>query len=304
MYDEKQKQKFISLQIDNVTTSKYFYSSLFNRSEEYERAFERDLSLFSLRQVELMYRSLRFTSLNVIKVTNSVYKTYTDWCEKNGKAVNNIYSSLSERDLVGYLDVDGVRNQFVTREMIYKWCDLLPNPSDKFLLLGLFEGICGKEYCEFVHLRTRDVYSDTLELNLYNRGRIKVSPRLIQYAVESAETTRYYSISGKQKKIGQYKESDLVIKEYASVQPTTDDYWSGRRIYKKYLRVAHFLFGSSEPTSKNISDSGIIEMIRRRSMELGISNKDYIIHHSDEIARQYGRSIQGATFLRKYSIIG
>ena len=304
MYNETQKQSFIDDQKNSVVTSKYFYSSLFNRSAEYEEGFEKDLSLFTSKQIELMYNALRLTSLNAIKVTNSVYKTYTDWCIANGTATYNSFATFNEDNLVNYLDVAGVKNQIVTKGMIYRWCEMLPNPSDRFLLLGLFEGVCGKEYCEFVHLTINDVFEDTLELNLYNRGRIKVSPRLIQFAIDSAETIKYYSISKGQKKVGQFKESDLIIKEYASVQDSTDDYWAGRRVYKKFLRITNYLFGANELSTKNVSDSGIYDMMKRRSEELGITDRDYLIYYGDEITKQYGRSIQAATFLRKYKTIG
>ena len=300
MYNEDQKQMFIDEQMKRRSVGDFYFIGIFKRAQKYEEGFGSDLCKFTKSQIELMYNTSSYTSLGSLKVANSVYNIYTKWCFDRGLCDSNQFDAFNEDNLVNYLDNSEIQGQIATREMILRWCEELPNPSDKFLLLGIFEGISGKDYCEFANLTIDDLYSNTNEINVVNRGRIKVSPRLIQYGLESADTTRYYSISRKQKKIGQFKESDLIIKEYASVQAGTDEFWTGRRIYKKCLRIIHFLFGDTHMTAKNISDSGIIDMIRRRSNELCITTKTYMANYNDEIVRQYGRVINANMFIRKY----
>lgn len=288
------KRQFIDEQLASGSFNPYSVNAIFKRVEEYEEVYGKDLSDFTPEQIKMMYKAYGYTVFESLKVANSWYKKYTDWC---GKADNNAFATFREPELAKLVNND---EAIVSEKKIIQWCRELPNPSDRFLLLGLFEGIKGENFADFVNLTVYDLYPQEGKIYIQGRGKLPFSGRLIGYGLESADTLEYASITGKMKKKGKFIESDLVIKEYAAGQETAQDFFKGRRIYRKLLRILGFVYGGTQLTATSISDSGIIAMINKRKGILCVTSQDYLNRYIDEVELQYGRNISPSTFYRKY----
>lgn len=294
MDDKYDKQQFIEEQLASGSFNPYSVRAIFRRVDEYEEVYGKDLCDFTPEQIKMMYKAYGYSVLESLKVANSWYKKYADWC---GRGDDNPFATLKESDLAALIDNE---NTIVSEKKILQWCSELPNPSDRFLLLGLFEGIKGENFRDFVNLTVYDLYPQEGKIFIHGRGKLPFSGRLIGYGLESADTLEYSSISRQMKKKGRFKESDLIIKEYASAQKDTSEFFQGRRIYKKLLRILKFVYGGTQLSATTISDSGIINMINKRKEILCVTTHDYLNRYLKEIELQYGRVILPSTFYRKY----
>ena len=77
----------------------------------------------------------------------------------------------------------------VDKKTLYSWVDQLLNPSDAFIMLALFEGIKGKDFCEIVKLKMSDFNEN--EVTLCTGRKVIVSNKLLALAEESNSTDYY-----------------------------------------------------------------------------------------------------------------
>lgn len=68
---------------------------------------------------------------------------------------SNVTVSMKDFNTEKVLEQDNDR--YYTKEEIQDLCDILINPQDKFIIYGLFCGICGKAYSDLLELKISDV---------------------------------------------------------------------------------------------------------------------------------------------------
>ena len=301
MYNQELKERYRKEKESYTTVSSHYFSSLFRRTEPFEEQLEKDASNFTTYEIINMYKTLAIMSLDTIITMNSNLSMYTQWCiqENLVNDFQNHYLEISRDMMASFVNKFAMDKKVVSRKQILDWCQQLPNPSDSFCLLGLFEGIRGGGYLELALAKLEDFHDDIFVA--YNGREIKVSPILIEYARLSNETLDYQSISHNMSKEVVLIDNGRIIKDYPNVRRFESLPVLRRRTQSRLARIFDYMGILEYMNGNDIRMSGVIEMINSRCKELGISGKDYIYGIGiEEIKKQYDLNIVPSTFMDKF----
>ena len=154
------KQKYLELK---KATNSDVITRAFKKFAAYEDKYKKDLSMFTIKEILDTYIALKIDSFDLLSNMNSQLNAYTEWCLSYGKyhypalkglKINN-YSSIHSNELhalIGTKEADKI----ITREELLDMARKLPNPSDAFILLCLFEGLRGRDYSEIREIKWED----------------------------------------------------------------------------------------------------------------------------------------------------
>ena len=191
MYNKEIKARFI----ESLTVlTKTRYVTVFNKTEKYEKKLDKDCMIWDLEEVKAFFKSLKYTSVRQIKEVSLVLEAYVNWASTERLCENvNPYAMLEFEDIAKLLvnDPDVV----ITKDELYAAVDAIRNYGDKFIVLGLFEGICGERYCELSMANYEDISNG--EMKLYSGRVIPVSQKLAKISRIASETYEYTTIGGK-----------------------------------------------------------------------------------------------------------
>lgn len=304
MFNKEIKERYISEKDQSAILPKEYLKCHFNKLEKYEEESNKDVCCFTVREIREYYKTLNTSSLEYIATLNSQLSQYTQWCLQNNLVVDN-QNHFLEFDLNAMkecLNIVKLNKKIVTREEVLRWCEQLPNPKDQFIILGLFEGLKGKDFCDFTKLKPSDVNGNTL--SLHNNREIEVSDKLISYIHDSIEETKYYPCI-----VGTYNLNRIidlvdfgyVIKYYPNMQEDATDFQKGRVIYNGIRRSLQYIGVFETMTANGLSESGKIHMIKERSEQLGVIPKDYVYsNYIQEVEEQFNCRIVRSSFMLKY----
>ena len=301
MYNQELKERYRKEKESYTTVSAYYFSSLFKRTEPFEEQLDKDASNFTTYEIINMYKTLAIMSLDTIATMNSNLSMYTQWCiqENLVNDYQNHYLEITRDMMASFVNKLAMDKKVVSREQVLDWCQQLPNPSDSFCLLGLFEGIRGGGYLELALAKMEDFHDNIFIA--YNGREIKVSFTLIEYAKQSNETIEYQSISRNMEKEVNLIENGRIIKDYPNVRRTESLPVLRRRTQSRLARIFNYMGILEYMNGNDIRMSGIIEMVNSRCEELNISGKDYIYGVGiEEIKRQYNYKVIPSMFMDKF----
>lgn len=204
MYNEEQKQAFLDGLINNHGDL-YIkeYISVFKKTEPYEVKNGCDICNFSTEQLVDMYKkfNLKYRTkivyhgklVQYVKCsslsTDAFDKAYEILLQENNEQnENNENRSKSSQNSITYKE-------------IMDFIETLDNPSDKFIIYGLFCGICGKDYIELSYSSMEDSDKETKMIwlagydeygDIILKGRkFFADDKLFQIATESCESKKY-----------------------------------------------------------------------------------------------------------------
>lgn len=301
MYNQELKERYRKEKESYTTVSTYYFSSLFKRTEPFEESLNKDISNFTTYEIINMYKTLAIMSLDTIATMNSNLSMYTQWCIQEN-LVNDYQNHFLEIDrdmMVSFVNKLAMDKKIVSRKQIIEWCQQLPNPSDSFCLLGLFEGIRGGGYLELALAKIEDFHDNTFIA--YNGREIKVSSTLIEYAEQSNETLDYQSISKSMVKEVTLSENGRIIKDYPNVRRSESLPVLRRRTQSRLARIFNYIGILEYMNGNDIRMSGIVEMSNNRSKELRVSGKEYIYGIGiEEIKKQYDFKVVPSMFMDKF----
>ncbi len=301
MYNQKLKERYRKEKESYTTVSAYYFSSLFKRTEPFEEELDKDASNFTTYEIINMYKTLAIMSLDTIATMNSNLSMYTQWCiqENLVNDYQNHYLEITRDMMASFVNKLAMDKKVVSREQVLDWCQQLPNPSDSFCLLGLFEGIRGGGYLEIALAKIEDFHDNIF--TAYNGREIKVSSTLIEYAKQSNETIEYQSISRNMEKEVNLIENGRIIKDYPNVRRTESLPVLRRRTQSRLARIFNYMGILEYMNGNDIRMSGVIEMINFRCKELGINGRDYIYGIGiEEIKKQYDFKVVSSVFMDKF----
>lgn len=302
MYNEILKKRYIKEKSESVMIPPNYLECQFNKTKKYEEELNKDLHDFTACQIIEYYKILNISSLDSLVVMNSHFSLYTQWCLQEDVVADqqNHFLELDMETLKECLNKEMFQRKIVSRKQVLSWCDQLPNPKDQLVILGLFEGMKGKDFCDFVHLKPSNVIDDKF-LSLSSNRTIMVSDRLIRYIKDSIIETIYYSSSGLQVKKMPLINKGYVIKDYPNTKEDTTDYRKGRTIYNGIARSLNYVGVLDFMSANSICESGKLHMIKQRASELDMTPKEYIYsEHIKEVEYQYNCNIVKSIFWLKY----
>ena len=299
------KIRFIEQRETESKVPKYYLNKLFADCAPYEEKFGKDLCNFSSIEIDALLRGLDFRSVPSFMVTKTHLKQYVDWCIKNraDSCGKNRFDEISIDDAPRFVNKAYRMARVVSRDEVSHWCELMPNPGDAVILLGLFEGIRGKDFCELSEMKGSDVDFDAKLIKLAGRTKpFKSSSELLKYIEAALDTTEYIALTGENERRIVFAVSDKVIKDYPNIKSgEVTSFRLGRRIYTKLARVFDYLGVADWMTAKAIFDSGIIHMVKTESNSKGITCDEYLTKYRSEVCEKFNINLDVYMLRREYS---
>lgn len=306
MYNEDIKLEFIDYNDkNNLTMENGFLPRLFNQVSYYEEKLNKDCCNFTITEIIAYYKSLYSISLEYLMNVNSQFRKYADWYQKEKTDLidnQNHYQEIDKDLLMTCVNTKLNKMRMVTRKDLLKKISLLRNPSDKFIILGLFEGIGGDNFKEFFDITENSFGKNSITLNT---GRtIPISQKLIDIGKESIEEYTY-EIATKHSEAGyqvrNFNENDkTVIKipvRKTFVGDDNDPQLQHQRIYSRVIRMKK-LYGEEVFTPSTLIQSGLIEKVREV-----MKNKNLSINKAlkdKEVTDIFNKTISASRFVLKY----
>ena len=300
-YNSELKIQYIEEKSKEVIISNNYLECQFNKTCKFEEELNKDLSNFTVYEIVEYYKMLNISSFDTLFVMNSQFSMYTQWCLQKSlvKDNQNHFLEMTLEHLKDCLNKALVNMKIVTRETILNWTDQLPNPKDQFVLLGLFEGLKGKDFCELSKLRPENIKGNIA--TLCTGREIKLSDRLLKIISDCIVEDKYYSISGNGTKVMPLVDKGFVIKDYPNARGDVSDFQLGRKIYNSITRILNYFDVLNFMTANSIAESGKLHMIKERAKELSLSCKDYIYSkHIEEVEKKFNSKIVRSIFWLKY----
>lgn len=300
MYNEELKREFIKYKNDIATHAPFFIENLFNQTSPFEEEKDKDLCNFTVAEIIEFYKFKGSVSDVSLANINGMFRKYTQFCIEKGMSIDNQNHFLEITDQIlqdECINKGMLKRMIITREELLSSLYTFLNPSDRFLLLALFEGIWGKDYSEILDLNIADFEGNMVHLS---SGRIiPVTDILVYYANESAKANEYTNEStGRTWKL--YGEYGQVIKRRNGGDVKEKN--RGRLLYQRLYKLTAEMDVSKNITARYIRTSGQIDMFKRLAKEKNISVTDAI--YNEEIFKKvsyiYGKINSRKNFINKF----
>ena len=290
MYNEERKRQYLKEKSARAILSSNIYSE-FALAQSFEERLGRDLCEWDSGEIIDFYRYHATPSIQSLIQINNMLEGYTTWCIANGlvKDNQNHYSEIKSAQLINCIDYEKLASLIITREQLLKDISDLPNDSDKFLILGIFEGIPTVNEVLF-NVKLQDVNAKEGTIALSNGKTRKFSPELIKYALRAGEEDGYTNM--KTQKTYQLYDTGTLIKPII--------YIPGRVLTRPMLVInrrftqCRIYMGWPEITTATVRDSGRIHYLREKIKETGMPLREYISVNREEVEDLFGR-IQNLT---------
>lgn len=302
MYNAELKEQYLTESEYRNLTLRYSMTSRFNKIEKTEERLGKDLSNFTVNEIIDYYKSLCFTSFETINMLNSQFKIYTNYCLNRHLVVDNQnhYCEINNDIILSCVNIGLINEKIVTRKDLLHIMSQLYNPSEKFLVLALFEGICGKNMCELLDLKYEDFHDG--KVYLCTGRELEVSDELVNLAKLSSETYEYvaYNNSGKEKEYSFDKSDPNILKKLYNCS-SEDDIRKRQRLYNKIIRMRSYL-GANCISNLALNESGRIHKVIELCAQENIPFKECLMKHK-ELDYIYGRVYSYSTYMLKYGEI-
>lgn len=271
----------------------------FESTEPLEDSLQKDVSNFTVKEIIAYYKTLCTASLERLMVLNSQLSRYTNYCLNNYSVQDNQnhYLEIDVDILKTCLNVGKIEASIVTREELLADIESLPNPSERFLVLAIYEGILGKQYSELANLNIRQFHDGIVDLGT---RQLTVSNELVKLAEESTDEYFYYCYvaDGSFKQKNYLYSDDNIIKSLYNAKHT--DLKNKRKvIYNRLIRIKSFL-GKEAYTAAGLIESGRIGMIREYMKKDNINVNVALKRYDSEINQRYGKIYSVSRYLLKY----
>jgi len=282
-YNKEFKEEFIS-QLDKSRVPRS--SALFGKSYEFEMQLNKDLSDFSLDEIEEIFRHSESENA---RLDYYAIKDYLEYCIAKG--VINKY--VLENVKLGYFDELLDENRLrITKDQLDEYIKELFNVQDKLLLTLLFEGVNGAGQSEIRNLKKQDIDWNTniLQLRCDKNGErtLTVSDECMKLLDLTLKEDTFYYNNGDIKIVlyDKYCENDFVIR---SLKKQARD--ESKRAHKSLIvsRFNDFKKWLNQPKLNPtvIYQSGLIYYAVQFSKKIGKEIKDFRNTEYREIAKQF-----------------
>lgn len=304
MYNEELKLRYKTEKEMTTVVPNNAIGLDFKKTGSFEEQLNKDAYDFTVYEILNMYKTWNSKSIDTLYVINNRLSQYTQWAlEQNLVADSqNHYLEINRDMLMGCINVIAQQNRVISREQIIAWCSRLPNACDKFVFLGLYEGLNGDNYEDFWNTSLDDIdkVNKTIQTK---RGLLSISDDLIEYAEESYNILELYPMSGDMQRVTKLIENGKIIKTKNNIK-YDDPPHNKKNIYIAIVRVCMFLGIDRWYNTRQAIESGTVDYIKKGMNKYGLSFHDYLwSDHLREVEYQYNRKIIRSSFYTKYKKI-
>lgn len=298
MRNENLKKEFIKVSNEINPVADKTISVVFRNVETMEDELGRDVSEFTSDEIMNFYRSLSTPSVNRLLVINSVLNRYTRFVLSNQSTGDNQnhFKEINSSALMTCINTGIAKSRIITREDLLKEIQYIENPSEQFIVLGIFEGMRGKNYDRMIDLNIDHISNNRFEFMDSNGDMVSLefSPKLVDYALQSIDEYRSFSYTSDytiEEGMGFRPDDDRVVKDLKNVRSLDRDVNKfARRIYGKLVRLQKF-YGTNVFEAQALKESGRIHYINEKTKNLHVSKEEAAImfNHDEEGVLRFGR---------------
>lgn len=298
IYNQERKMQFIQERKQKATISNNI-ENIFELSSEIEVSYGRDLCEWTSNEIISFYKYYSTASVQSLVQLHNALTMYTNWCIMNGMVSDNQnhYTEINSVMLCSCVNFVALRKMMVSRDELLELLKELPNYSDMFILLGLFEGIPAKQGCMF-NIKVSDIHGN--ELTLPDGNIVVISDELKHIMHVAAEEETHTSLPNKKKDFEyEYTDGDHVLRHIKrnSVRPN-EVLVIGSRMRKcaDYLDMPGL-------TIKALQESGRMWEISKIMKRNGVSLDDAVIKYRSEHEAIYGPMQNTVTYINTYGVL-
>lgn len=297
MFNEDLKLRYLDESEGRYVGIRYYMNNQFTKIEDTEERLGKDLCNFTVTDILDYYRTLCTSSLSYLIAINSQFKMYTQWCQSQNLVYDNQnhYDELDHEVLTTCVNYGLSQLQIISRDDLLSAITMLDNPSDAFLCLALFEGICGLRCEELLHLYVNDFHDGCVDL--CSGRRLPVSLKLESLAIDSATTYEYFTFNdlGNPKGACYDLSDNRVIKRFRNATTCSSEH---HNLYRKLVKIKNAI-GSEAISAGLLQESGRIDMIKSIMKNKNQSIEE-CIKNNPEIAYRYGNIHSIPMYLKQY----
>jgi hypothetical protein len=120
MYNETIKNRYIQEKESTTNMPKGYLNRQFNKTEEFENRLNKDVSNFTVYEIEDLYKTLNITSVESLTVLNSHLSLYAQWCLQQNLILDcqNHFTEIVNSSLVNYINTFALKKSIITRETL------------------------------------------------------------------------------------------------------------------------------------------------------------------------------------------
>lgn len=255
MYNEERKLQFLKERKSEVelspNTEVWFESMAY-----FEKEYDRDICEWTSTEIIRYMKYMSTPRIQTLVIFKGSMSIYTDWCITNRLVTDNQnhYAELTTETLCQCVDFEKLRTLLLTREELLENIRTLNNYSDRFIFLGLFEGINAQN---LVNVGASDL--DGNELHLHDGRTITISKELCHTILMAAEETTWVSTKIRQREYD-YIPSDKIIRSIDVKNPQTN---MMLLIGGRFRSALKYMGLPSEISRKDIMEGGRLDYIKQ-----------------------------------------
>lgn len=300
MYNNEVKKRYIEEKESKDILAPGFLAKTFAKTKDFEEEFGKDVYDWTKDEVLKYYKYLNTPSQYTLNTLTATLKVYTQWCVQNGIATQNHYVEITTDEILSCVNEEIAGEGILTRDELLKITEDLPNWSDRFIMLALFENVRGIDFVEISNARVDAINGN--KIRLCTGREIEISDELRIAAVESAKAEDYYPLTEKQGRVLTFAHNpDLIIKEFPQAN-TSNEHVRGRRIYERLVRALGYLGVGKKISTTSLVESGRIWYIKNELKRYDISFEDYMISPAlrNKMEDRYGKIPNKTAYMKRY----
>ena len=305
-FNEEIKQQFIDT-LDLTQYPNRYWDNLFNALAPHEELLEKDLYNFTKKQIVTTYKMLNYVSYETLMVAHINLKKYILWALSQNLVLDgqDHFEEISNTELFGCVNQLQLQQSIVTREDVVSSVRRLENYQDRFIILGLFEGIKGDKFSDLTMAKMSDIDQSNLTMKLNSGRAISISPDLLNMAENASVQTSYY-VTGKdsitrEQKI--YGDGIIKVLQYRYDRGFTQA--NERQVYHVLMKSIDDFGWSGRVSTTSLHTSGMIHMVNQLAEEYGVTGEEalYNIEILQRVKQQYGfNQALRKRFIMKYKV--
>lgn len=298
IYNQERKMQFIQERKEKATISNNIMN-IFELSSAIEESYGRDICEWTSNEIISFYKYYSTASVQSLVQLHNALTMYTNWCISNGMVSDNQnhYTEINSVMLCSCINFVALRKMIMSRDELLDLLKELPNYSDMFILLGIFEGIPAKQGCMF-NIKISNINGN--KLTLPDKSVVTISDELKHIMHIAAEEDTHTSLPSKKKEFEyEYTDGDHVLRHIKrnSIRPN-EVLVIGSRMRK----CADYL---DKPglTIKALAESGRMWKISKIMKEKAVSLENAVVKYRAEHEAIYGPMQNTVTYINTYGVL-